>query len=54
MKSSTKVVEIEELEFFDFSWRLSDTEIYETVKKWKENRYEPRKVLAIYRGKNRV
>ena len=46
-----RIVEVGDVTYSDFNWRLTKAEIEREVEKYKVDKYEPRKVLVVYRDK---
>lgn len=46
-----RIVEVGDVTYSDFNWRLTKTEIEREVEKNKADKYEPRKILIVYRDK---
>lgn len=49
-----RIVEKRDVTYTDFGGRASKAEIDKLVKKWENMTYEPRKIVAVYRGRDRT
>ena len=49
-----KIVELSDVTYTDYNWKLTKVRIGEEIEKYIKDKYDPRKVISVYRDPNRT